>query len=231
MRRCAAPCLLAAGLLVSAMTWAAAAQPARQAAAPPAAAPQATQAPPNALQGFSQNRDQPVKIESARLEVRDKEKKATFLGDVHLTQGDTTLTCKTLVVHYEQNAAPSSANPATARTASMGPGGGGQSQIRRVEALGDVVVVQKDQTATGNSGIFDMRTNTITLEGNVAITQGQNVVTGEKVTVDITTGVSKVEPGKGSNGRVKALFQPSNAGGADPLQALTRPKEKPAKPN
>jgi hypothetical protein len=29
------------------------------------------QGPPNALQGFSQNRDQPVHIESATLEVRD----------------------------------------------------------------------------------------------------------------------------------------------------------------
>jgi lipopolysaccharide export system protein LptA len=163
-----------------------------------------------------------------RLEVRDKDKKATFQGDVHLTQGDTTLTCKTLVVYYEQNAAPSSTNPAAARTATMQPaataqpGANGQSQIRRVEALGDVVVVQKDQTATGNSGIFDMRANTITLEGNVAITQGQNVVQGERMVVDMTTGVSKVEPAKGSSGRVRALFQP---GSAKDLQNPGGPKD------
>jgi lipopolysaccharide export system protein LptA len=37
---------------------------------------------PNALQGFSQNRNQPVQIEAARLEVRDKDRKATFSGRV-----------------------------------------------------------------------------------------------------------------------------------------------------
>ena len=182
----------------------AAAQPSKP--TQPAPAP-----PPNALQGFSQNRDQPVKIESARLEVRDKDKKATFSGDVHLTQGDTTLTCKTLVVHYEQNAAPTAANPATAKNATTQPAPGGQSQIRKLEALGDVVVIQKDQTATGGSGTFDMKTNTIVLEGNVVVTQGQNVVRGERMVVDMTTGVSRVEPGKGG-GRVEGLFSPGSAG-------------------
>src|SRR5471032_3566908 len=59
--------------------------------------------PPNALQGFSQNRDQPVHIESATLEVRDKEKIATFSGSVKVTQGDTGMRCKSLVVFYEQD--------------------------------------------------------------------------------------------------------------------------------
>ena len=55
---------------------------------------------PNALQGFSQNRNQPIQIQSASLELRDKEKTATFNENVHLVQGDTTLECKKLVVHY-----------------------------------------------------------------------------------------------------------------------------------
>ena len=42
----------------------------------------AQQGPLNALQGFSKNRDQPVKIQAATLEVRDKDKVATFTGDV-----------------------------------------------------------------------------------------------------------------------------------------------------
>jgi lipopolysaccharide export system protein LptA len=33
---------------------------------------------PNAMQGFSQNRDQPIQIEAASLEMRDKKKEATF---------------------------------------------------------------------------------------------------------------------------------------------------------
>src|SRR5438270_5533129 len=58
--------------------------------------------PPNALQGFSQNRDQPVKIQAASLEVREKDKVATFSGDVHVFSGDTELRCKSLLVFYEE---------------------------------------------------------------------------------------------------------------------------------
>ena len=57
---------------------------------------------PNALQGFSQNRNQPVQIEAASLEVRDKDKIATFSGNVKVVQGDTIMRCKSLVVFYEQ---------------------------------------------------------------------------------------------------------------------------------
>ena len=61
--------------------------------------------PPNALQGFSQNRNEPVHIVAARLEVRDKDKLATFSGNVHVTQGDTQMRCNRLLVFYEQDAA------------------------------------------------------------------------------------------------------------------------------
>ena len=50
--------------------------------------------PPNALQGFSQNRDQPVHIQAAKLEVRDKQQIATFSGDVRVKQGDTDMRCR-----------------------------------------------------------------------------------------------------------------------------------------
>jgi lipopolysaccharide export system protein LptA len=151
---------------------------------------------PNALQGFSKNRDQPVKIEAANLEVRDKDKVATFLGNVHVTQGDTTLRCATLVVYYEDNA-----RSATLQAAQPGPGG--QRQISRLEAKGGVTVNQKDQTATGNNGVYDMKTNTVTLIGNVVVTQGENVVRGERLVVDLASGVSRVE-----GGRVQGLFLP-----------------------
>src|SRR6201996_3470282 len=69
---------------------------------------------PNAMQGFSQNRDQPIQIEAASLEMRDKQKQATFSGDVKVVQGDTTMTSKVLVVFYES---ASAAAPAPAGNA------------------------------------------------------------------------------------------------------------------
>jgi lipopolysaccharide export system protein LptA len=176
-------------------------------------------APPNALQGFSQNRDKPIKITSATLEVRDKDKVATFGGDVHLVQGDTTMRSKTLVVFYEDDTSPKPATPSVGATVPAKPatpsatttqaGPQQNQQIKRVEAKGNVIVVQKDQTATGDAGVFDMRANTVTMVGNVVISQGQNVVKGDTLTVDMTTGVSRIScPKTQEKCRVSGLFQP-----------------------
>ena len=174
---------------------------------------QPSKGPPNALQGFSQNRDQPVHIEAATLEVRDKDKVATFSGDVRVKQGDTGMRCKSLVVFYEKDQ-ESGQKTTTMQAATPGPGG--EQKIKRLEARGGVVVTQKDETATGEIGIFDMKSNTVTLSGNVVMTQGPNLLRGERLVVDLTSGVSRVESGKNGQGRVQGLFQPGGGGAVVP---------------
>jgi lipopolysaccharide export system protein LptA len=176
---------------------------------------QSSKGPPNALQGFSQNRDQPVHIEAATLEVRDKDKVATFSGDVRVRQGDTTMRCQSLLVFYEQGALPGSKKDDGKGKSEDGkalkaatPGPGGEQKIKRLEARGSVVVTQKEQTASGDLGIFNMETNTVTLTGDVVMTQGKNVLRGDRLVVDLTSGVSRVESGKNGRGRVEGLFQP-----------------------
>jgi lipopolysaccharide export system protein LptA len=190
-----------------------------------------SQGPPNALQGFSQNRDQPVHIEAATLEVRDKQKEATFSGDVRVKQGDTGMRCKSLVVFYEQGGETPDKTK-TMQAASPGPGG--EQRIKRLEARGGVVVTQKDQTATGELGIFDMKSNTVTLTGNpVVMTQGPNVLRGDKLVVDLTNGVSRVESGKNGQGRVQGLFQPGSGPDLKPGGGATqgaRPTPIPVRP-
>jgi lipopolysaccharide export system protein LptA len=180
----------------------------------------AQQGPPNALQGFSQNRNQPIKIESVSLEVRDKDKVATFIDNVKLTQGDTTLECKRLIVHYMDETIPGRGKgkppaknapaPAAKKGTAVATGGfgSGQQQISKLEAKGGVVVTQKDQTATGENGIYDMKSNTLVLTGNVVVSQGQNVVRGDRLVVDMTSGASRVESSGSGKGRVQGLFIP-----------------------
>ncbi len=163
---------------------------------------------PNAMQGFSQNRDQPIQIEAASLEMRDKKKEATFSGNVKVVQGDTTMTSKILVVFYEQNSAPASppANTKGAKSApiqSATPGPGGSSSIKRLEAKGSVVVTQKDQVVTGETAIFDTKANLITMQGGVILTQCKNVLRGDRLLVDMTTGVARVES---DSNKVQALI-------------------------
>jgi lipopolysaccharide export system protein LptA len=197
--------------VLTAVGWAAAAQTSAPAHS---AAPASGAGVANPLQGFSPSGDQPIKITSTSLEVRDKDHIATFIGNVHVVQGDTTMRCKTLVVFYDQ----SEGQPAPKGAQQ----GSSNQQIKRLEAKGSVVVTQKDQTATGDNGIFDMKANTATLIGNVVVTQGQNVVRGERMVVDMTTGVSRVE-----GGRVEGLFNPKNSPATQP----GAPAAKDAKPS
>ena len=190
-----------------------------------AQAQQAAQGPPNALQGFSQNRDKPVHIEAATLEVRDKDKVATFSGNVRVTQGDTGLRCKSLLVFYEQD----DGNKTGMKAANPGPGG--QQQIKRLEAKGGVIVTQKEQTVTGETGLFDIRSNTVTILGNVVMTQGQNVLRGDRLVVDLTTGTSRVEAGKTGQGRVQGLFHSGGAGRPENATPQAAPQNNaPARP-
>jgi lipopolysaccharide export system protein LptA len=179
-----------------------------------AIAQSAMQGVPNAMQGFTQNRDQPIQIEAASLEMRDKKKEATFAGNVKVVQGDTTMTSKTLVVFYDSGGDKPAANapqPAAkgAKAAPMQtaqPGPGGSSSIKRLEARGNVVVTQKDQVVTGETAVFDTRTNLITMlggaGGQVVLTQCKNVMRGDRLTVDMTTGVSRVESDSGKGVQV-----------------------------
>ena len=177
---------------------------------------------PNAMQGFAQNRDQPIQIEAASLEMRDKKKEATFSGNVKVVQGDTTMTSKTLVVFYESKDQGQAQPPAPAKATktaaaapsapmqSATPGPGGSSSIKRLEARGNVVVTQKDQVVTGETAVFDTKANLITMVGGVVLTQCKNVLRGDRLFVDMTTGVSRVES---DSGKVQGLF--INSGGSE----------------
>jgi lipopolysaccharide export system protein LptA len=167
---------------------------------------------PNAMQGFSQNRNQPVRIEAAAFEIRDKNKQATFSGHVKVLQGDTTMTSRTLVAFYDRTSTSPGAAKAKGKSApvrSATPGPSGSSSIHRLEARGNVVVAQKDQVVTGETAVLDTRTNMITMLGGVLLTQCKSVLRGDRLLVDMSTGVSRVES---YAGKVQALIPQSGSG-------------------
>jgi lipopolysaccharide export system protein LptA len=189
---------------------------------------------PNAMQGFSQNRDQPIQIEAASLEVRDKQKEATFSGDVKVIQGDTTMKSNSLVVFYDgaksadqqgKDAAPAKGVQKTQMKAAQ-PGPGGSSSIRKLEARGSVIVTQKDQVVTGEKAVFETTKNLVTMTGGtngVVLTQGKNVLRGDRLIVDLTNGTSRVEA---SSGRVTGMFQSSGSGqGGGPTSIIPGAKK------
>ncbi len=205
-------------------------------AAPGSAAAQGpSSAGPGPTQTVLQNpsEGQPIHIESTSLEVRDKSKVATFTGDVVVVQGDTTIKCQTLVVFYgaQENAgagkhvagvqpAAGTSQSGQSRAAPVVPQG--EQDIRKIEARGGVTVVSKDQNASGDLGVYDPKAKTITLIGNVVVSQGKNVLHGDQVVVNTATGDALFE--SPTQNRVRALFQsdkndigaPSNVMSAGP---------------
>jgi lipopolysaccharide export system protein LptA len=182
---------------------------------------------PNALQGLSQNGDKPVQIKAQTFEVRDKDKIATFSGNVHVVQGDTTIRCKSLIVTYASDTVEGGARAAQ-------PGPGGKSQISKLEALGGVIVTQNDQTATGERGIFDLRTKIVTLIGNVVVSQGGNVMRGDRLVVDLNTNISRLESGKARGVEMLIDQSKSNApkpGGTPAREAPRLDQLRPAQSN
>ena len=171
-----------------------------------------------------------MQIEAATLEVRDKSKTATFSGNVQVVQGDTTMKCQSLVVFYGQEVGiGGDSTPVTTTKSTPGMPQGAQN-IRRIEARGGVTVITKDQNASGDLGIYDLKTKTITLSGNVVVSQGQNVIHGEKVVVDMVTGNARVESGSSNGGagagapgpgRVRALIQPGKGQNGGPTNFMT----------
>ena len=188
----------------------------------------------NSFGGLSQSSNQPIDIESDVLVVHDQQKYATFKGNVKAVQGTTTLRARELDVHYvgggdkltgEQptqtagQPTPTAAQPT--QTAASGSasgdkpaaaaGAGSQTQITQIEAKGDVIINSaQDQTTTSDWALYDVPAQLVTVGGNVVLTQGQNVLKGDRLVIDLKTGESRFEnPGTTTaGGRIRALFVP-----------------------
>lgn len=153
------------------------------------------------LTGLKLSGDQPIQIESDRLEVRDNERIAIFSGNVSVIQGPTLMKSGRMVVHY---------------AADGGSVAGGSAAIRKLEVDGKVYVKSKEQVATGDRGTFDMGTETLVLTGDrVVLSEGDNVIVGCRLTVEMKTGKARFdgcESGSSDRGRIIMQITPKNAG-------------------
>ena len=164
--------------------------------------------------------------------MHDKTKTATFSGNVQVVQGDTTMSCRSWSCSTglrKARAPPSRRLRVPRQKARPHPGcPQGAQSIRRIEARGGVTVVTKDQNASGDLGVYDLKTKTITLTGNVVVSQGKNVIHGERVVVDTATGNARVESGATAHDRVRALIQPGKGANGTPTNVMSfgpRPPE------
>lgn len=165
--------------------------------------------------GLSKNSKEPITIEADSLEVFDKEHRALYTGNVIVTQGETVMKAKKMIIFYDKP-------PESAASVAATPNE--TTSIRRVEAEGGVVITDKDQIATGDNGIYENATDTVTLTGNVTLSKGKNVTKGSKLVYNLGTGVANVEAG--GTGRVTSSFVTSDkpsTGTPTPMPPVKKP--------
>lgn len=149
------------------------------------------------LTGLRLNGNEPIEIESDKLEVREAENKAIFTGNVSVTQGPTIMKSGVMTVYYAKDG---------------GSAATGSSNIDRLEVDGKVYVKSDNQVATGDRGVFDMKTEVLVLSGNeVVLSEGNNVLRGCKLTVQMKSGRAQVDGCSkgGGGGRVQMKLDPS----------------------
>ncbi|WP_199260631.1 lipopolysaccharide transport periplasmic protein LptA [Paracoccus binzhouensis] len=133
--------------------------------------------------GNAQDIKQPVEVTADTLSVDQKTGKATFSGNVLIGQGAMRLSADSVTVTYAQ---------------------GGQSRIRALHAEGNVTLVSGEDAAEAKAADYDVESGNVVLTGDVLLTQGGNVLSGDKVTVNLTTGTAN------ASGRVRSVLQPGS---------------------
>ena len=92
-------------------------------------------------------------------------------------------------------------------------GSGTNSGIERIEASGTVYFVTPDQTIRGDRAVYTPGNNLVVMTGDVIVTQGQNVMTGGRLTYNTEPQAVTMAGGAGSNGgRIRGVFYPERSG-------------------
>ncbi|WP_422372367.1 LptA/OstA family protein [Hoeflea sp.] len=131
------------------------------------------------MTGLALSSDEPIQIESDLLKINEETSQATFSGNVRVLQGDTVLQAGEMIVHYAKNG---------------GSVASGAADIREIDLFKKVLIRSGTQTATADTGNFNMASETLVLSGEkVVLTDAENVFIGCKLTVEMQSGQAKLD--------------------------------------
>ncbi|WP_273503144.1 lipopolysaccharide transport periplasmic protein LptA [Paracoccus sphaerophysae] len=134
-----------------------------------------------AFGGIKADTKAPVEVTAETLKVDQSTGQANFTGSVLIGQGQMRLSADSVTVTYAQ---------------------GGQQKIKTLNASGGVTLVNGPDAAEAAEAVYDVETGNIVLTGDAIVTQGQNVLAGDRIEVNLTDGTASVA------GRVRTVLQP-----------------------
>jgi lipopolysaccharide export system protein LptA len=102
----------------------------------------------------------PITIKSNLLSADNKGKTAVFTGKVVAKQGDVTIFADKVIISY----------------------GDQKDEVDKVEADGNVRIIQMNTVGTALHAVFENREGRMTLTGNPRVMQGKDTLSGEIIT-------------------------------------------------
>jgi lipopolysaccharide transport protein LptA len=113
----------------------------------------------------------PTKIDSDKFQLDYNQKIATYIGHVKVAQPNGTMTSDKLKVTFGEN----------------------MHDIKMAYADGNVRISQGDRWATGDHAVLNQTAQTVVLTGSPVVHDGEDQITGSKITVYLKTGQSVVD--------------------------------------
>ncbi|MBW4054450.1 MAG: lipopolysaccharide transport periplasmic protein LptA [Proteobacteria bacterium] len=145
-------------------------------------ASEVTAAPP----AYKDRSNQPITIKSNEMSADNKGKTAIFSGKVVAKQGDITIFSDKLVVSYADKT----------------------GEVQKVEAFGNVRIVQQNRTGFADQAVYDSRNGRIVLTGTPRVVQGGDSISGKVITYYLDDERSDVSSGGDPKARVEAVINP-----------------------
>lgn len=141
---------------------------------------------------FKTDPNAPIDIDADQLDVNDKQKNATFRGDVKAVQGEFVIKTPELVATYSGDmqladvTAPDTVKAPGAKKAS--------AELTHIRANTKVNVTSKDgQSVDGDWADYDAKANTVVVGGEVVLSKGGSMIRGTRLLIDMTSGESTIE--------------------------------------
>jgi len=135
--------------------------------------------------GVAHDPNQPVEAVSDNLTIDQTNGRALFSGNVIIIQGDLRIAAEDVEVIYSDI--------------------DGQRGVDEVIATGGVLITRGEDAAEGEDAVYSVAAATLTMTGDVLVTQGTTTIAGDSMVVDMTTGDGIVE------GRVRTVLTPQSA--------------------
>jgi len=156
---------------------------------------------------LARNSSAPVDLTADELEVANADCLAIWKGSAEALQDTSRLRADVLKIQYQKG-------PPKAGETGQHCGG----DVASMDAAGNVFYVTPQQRVRGDAAVYTAADDTIVFTGDVIAVQGQNVLRGNRLVVNVKNNTAQMQTnskGRNAAGRVRGVFYPNKKTQAD----------------